>query len=59
MSCSSHGIKCYVLLMSSHSYRKIMVQMVSAVSGHKFNMVRERLGEKAELVKFDPWSKFE
>lgn len=43
----------------SHSYRKIMVQMVSAVSGHKFNMVRERLGEKAELVKFDPWSKFE
>lgn len=33
-----------------------MVQMVSAMSGHKFNMIRERLADKAELIKFDPWS---
>lgn len=31
--------------------------MVSAVSGHRFNMIRERLADKAELIKFDPWSK--
>lgn len=34
-----------------------MVQMVSAMSGHRFNMIRERLADKAELIKFDPWSK--
>jgi len=32
-----------------------MVQMVSAVSGHRFNLIRERLADKAELIKFDPW----
>lgn len=36
-----------------------MVQMVSAVSGHRFNAIRERLADKLELIKFDPWSKFE
>lgn len=34
-----------------------MVQMISAVSGHKFNIIRERLGDKAELIRFDPYSK--
>lgn len=34
-----------------------MVQMVSAVTGHNFNMIRERLGDKGEVVKFDPWRK--
>lgn len=35
-----------------------MIQMVSAVSGHRFNMIRERLADKSELIKFDPWSKY-
>lgn len=35
-----------------------MVQMVSAVSGHRFNVIRERLAEKLELIKFDPWSEY-
>lgn len=33
-----------------------MVQIVSAVSGHRYNVIRERLGDKVELIKFDPWS---
>jgi large subunit ribosomal protein L33 len=38
------------------NFRKVMVQMVSAVSGHNFNLVKERLADKMELIKFDPWS---
>lgn len=38
-------------------FRFIMVQMVSVVSGNKVNIIRERLGDKAEIMKFDPWSK--
>ena len=30
----------------------------SIVSGHKINLVRPRLDEKLEIVRFDPWSKF-
>lgn len=33
-----------------------MVQMMSAVSGHKINIIRERLADKAELIRFDPYS---
>lgn len=33
-----------------------MVQMVSAVSGHRFNTIRERLADKLELIRFDPYS---
>lgn len=35
-----------------------MVLMESVVSGHKFNAIRERLADKMELIKFDPFSKF-
>lgn len=31
--------------------------MESMVSGHKFNAIRERLGDKLELIRFDPYSK--
>lgn len=34
-----------------------MVLMESAVSGHQFNVIRERLADKLELIKFDPYSK--
>lgn len=39
-------------------FRTIMVMMVSRVSGHKFNWIRDRLADKSELVRFDPWSEF-
>lgn len=35
-----------------------MVQVESVVSGHRINLIRERLAEKFEFVKFDPFSKF-
>lgn len=35
-----------------------MVLMESVVSGHKFNAIRERLADKMELIKFDPFSKY-
>lgn len=31
----------------------------SIVSGHKVNLIRPRLDEKLEVIRFDPWSKFE
>lgn len=31
--------------------------MESVVSGHRFNATRERLADKLELIKFDPFSK--
>lgn len=34
-----------------------MVLMESAVSGHQFNAIRERLADKLELLRFDPYSK--
>lgn len=34
-----------------------MVEMVSMVSGHRFNIIRERLADKLEIIKFDPYSK--
>jgi hypothetical protein len=36
----------------------IMVLMESAVSGHKMICIRERLAEKLEFIKFDPYSKY-
>lgn len=34
-----------------------MVMIESVVSGHHMTRVRERLGEKIELFRFDPYSK--
>lgn len=39
-------------------YRRIMVVVESVVSGHQFNTFRDRLAEKIEVVRFDPYSKF-
>lgn len=30
--------------------------MESAVSGHQFTKIRERLADKLELIRFDPYS---
>lgn len=35
-----------------------MVVVESVVSGHQFNTFRDRLAEKIEVVRFDPYSKF-
>ncbi|KAL9871970.1 39S ribosomal protein L33, mitochondrial [Glossina fuscipes] len=35
--------------------KRIMVVVESMVSGHKFNTVRERLGDKVETIRFDPY----
>ncbi|KAH8400256.1 hypothetical protein KR215_009564 [Drosophila sulfurigaster] len=37
--------------------KRIMVLMESVVSGHQFNTFRDRLADKIELIKFDPYSK--
>lgn len=35
-----------------------MVVVESVVSGHKFNTVRDRLADKIELIRFDPYGKY-
>lgn len=35
-----------------------MVLMESAVSGHQFTVIRERLADKLEFIRFDPYSKY-
>lgn len=35
-----------------------MVLMESVVSGHKYTTIRERLADKLEIIKFDPYSKY-
>ncbi|XP_034111780.1 large ribosomal subunit protein bL33m [Drosophila sulfurigaster albostrigata] len=35
--------------------KRIMVLMESVVSGHQFNTFRDRLADKIELIKFDPY----
>lgn len=35
-----------------------MVLMESVVSGHKYNVIRDRLADKLEVIRFDPFSKF-
>lgn len=34
-----------------------MVQMESLVSGHTYNQIRERIADKLEVIRFDPFSK--
>ncbi|XP_076257551.1 mitochondrial ribosomal protein L33 [Rhynchophorus ferrugineus] len=43
------------ILLKRVKSKEIMVQMESLVSGHTFNKIRARLGDKLELVRFDPW----
>ncbi|XP_073998077.1 mitochondrial ribosomal protein L33 [Rhodnius prolixus] len=44
-----------VLLKKKAKSKFIMVLMESLVSGHQFNWIRERLADKAEMVRFDPY----
>ncbi|XP_045451750.1 39S ribosomal protein L33, mitochondrial [Melitaea cinxia] len=47
-----------VLLKKAKS-KRIMVLMESVVSGHQFNAIRERLADKLELIRFDPYIQHE
>ncbi|CAG4961390.1 unnamed protein product [Colias eurytheme] len=47
-----------VLLKKAKS-KHIMVLMESVVSGHKFNAVRERLADKLEVLRYDPYIQHE
>ncbi|XP_038212516.1 39S ribosomal protein L33, mitochondrial [Zerene cesonia] len=47
-----------VLLKKAKS-KHIMVLMESVVSGHKFSAVRERLADKLELLRYDPYIQHE
>ncbi|CAK1542892.1 unnamed protein product [Leptosia nina] len=42
-------------LLKKAKSKHIMVLMESVVSGHKFNYIRERLADKLELIRFDPY----
>jgi len=42
-------------LLKKVKSKHTMVLMESMVSGHKYNVFRERLADKLELVHFDPW----
>ncbi|XP_045774187.1 39S ribosomal protein L33, mitochondrial [Maniola jurtina] len=42
-------------LLKKAKSKNIMVMMESIVSGHRFNTVRERLADKLELIRFDPF----
>ncbi|EDW26528.1 GL13064 [Drosophila persimilis] len=35
--------------------KRIMVVLESVVSGHQYNAFRERLAEKIEVIRFDPY----
>ncbi|CAH1976940.1 unnamed protein product [Acanthoscelides obtectus] len=43
------------ILFKKAKSKCIMVQMESIVSGHTYNLIRERLAEKAETIRFDPY----
>ncbi|KAE9527690.1 hypothetical protein AGLY_012763 [Aphis glycines] len=43
------------VLLKKVKSKHTMVLMESMVSGHKYNVFRERLADKLELVHFDPW----
>uniref|UniRef100_A0A182YS51 Uncharacterized protein n=1 Tax=Anopheles stephensi TaxID=30069 RepID=A0A182YS51_ANOST len=46
------------ILLKKAKSKNILVLMESAVSGHQFTMIRERLADKLELQRFDPYSKY-
>ncbi|XP_052867665.1 39S ribosomal protein L33, mitochondrial [Anopheles cruzii] len=43
------------LLLKKAKSKNVLVLMESAVSGHQFTTIRERLAEKVEMLRFDPY----
>ena len=46
-------------LLAKAKSKYILVQLESVATGHKFYMGRERLGDKLEFFKWDPWLQME
>jgi len=44
------------VLLKKVKAKDILVCLESVVSGHKINLIRPRLGDKMEVLRFDPWS---
>ncbi|XP_055642788.1 39S ribosomal protein L33, mitochondrial [Toxorhynchites rutilus septentrionalis] len=43
------------ILLKKVKSKNILVLMESAVSGHQFTWIRERLADKIEMIRFDPY----
>ncbi|XP_055374861.1 39S ribosomal protein L33, mitochondrial [Condylostylus longicornis] len=43
------------ILLKKVKSKRVMVLMESIVSGHQFNARRDRLADKLEFLKFDPY----
>ncbi|KAH8237470.1 hypothetical protein KR038_005972 [Drosophila bunnanda] len=43
------------VLLKKVKSKRIMVVLESAVSGHQFNAFRDRLADKLEIIRFDPY----
>ncbi|EAT38758.1 AAEL009379-PA [Aedes aegypti] len=43
------------LLLKKAKSKNVLVLMESAVSGHQFLKIRERLADKLEMIRFDPY----
>ncbi|VEN60386.1 unnamed protein product [Callosobruchus maculatus] len=43
------------ILLKKVKSKTVMVQMESVVSGHTYNQIRERLADKLETIRFDPY----
>ncbi|GLV35233.1 mitochondrial ribosomal protein L33 [Carabus blaptoides fortunei] len=43
------------VLLKRVKSKNIMVLMESMVSGHQFTAIRERLADKLEVIRFDPY----
>ncbi|XP_067011977.1 large ribosomal subunit protein bL33m isoform X2 [Anabrus simplex] len=43
------------ILLKKAKSKSIMVLMESVVSGHKYTQIRERLADKLEVIRFDPY----
>ncbi|KXJ71620.1 large ribosomal subunit protein bL33m [Aedes albopictus] len=43
------------ILLKKAKSKNILVLMESAVSGHQFLKIRERLADKLEMIRFDPY----
>jgi len=47
------------VLLKKVKAKDILVCLESVVSGHKINLIRPRLGDKMEVLRFDPWIRME
>ncbi|EFX83358.1 hypothetical protein DAPPUDRAFT_301876 [Daphnia pulex] len=44
-----------VLFAKKAKAKDVLVMLESIVSGHRVNLIRPRLDDKLEIIRFDPW----